>query len=66
MMKENTNVMYILFYTLIISGIIFGISIFIANNNLYKMFILLIILISNIIFNEYIRKNQNKLFDKIY
>lgn len=66
MMKENTNVMYILFYTLIISGIIFGISKFIANNNLYKMFILLIILISNIIFYEYIRKNQNKLFDKIY
>lgn len=66
MMKENTNVMYILFYTLINVGLFFGISIFIANTDLYKIFILLITIISNIIFDEYLRKNQNRLFDKIY
>ena len=66
MMKQNTNVMYMLFYTLIIAGVIFAISIFITNNSLYKLFTLLICVISDIILNEYIRKNQKKLFNKIY
>lgn len=66
MMKENTNVMYILFYTLINVGLFFGISIFIVNTSLYKIFILLITIISNIILNEYVRKNETELFSKIY
>ncbi len=66
MMKQNTNVMYILFYTLIIAGSIFIFSTFITNNNLYKMFVLLICVITDVILNEYIRKNENKLFNKIY
>lgn len=66
MMKQNTNVMYMLFYTLIIAGVIFAISIFITNNSLYKLFTLLICVIADIILNEYIRKNQKKLFNKIY
>lgn len=66
MMKQNTNVMYILFYTLIIAGVIFIASTFIVNTNIYIMFILFICIIVNIILNEYIRKNQNKLFEKVY
>lgn len=66
MMKQNTNVMYVLFYTLIVSGIIFSISLFIKINNLYALFILISLCIVNIIINEYIRKNQSELFDKIY
>lgn len=66
MMKQNTNVMYMLFYTLIIAGIIFIISTIIVNPNLYKIVILLICIIVDIVLNEYIRKNQNKLFEKIY
>lgn len=66
MMKQNTNVMYILFYTLIVAGAIFAISTFIGNNSLYKLFTLLVCIMIDIILNEYIRKNQNSLFNKIY
>ncbi len=66
MMKQNTNVMYILFYTLVVVGVIFVISTFIVNNSLYKLFILLVCVMIDTILNEYIRKNQNKLFNNIY
>lgn len=66
MMKENTNVMYVLFYTLIVALVIFVVSKLITNINLYLIFMLLALLAINIILNEYIRKNQDKIFSKVY
>ncbi len=66
MMKENTNVMYILFYTLMIAGIVFGISKLLVNNDLYLVFMVILTFLVNVILNEYIAKNQNKLFSKVY
>lgn len=66
MMKQNTNVMYILFYTLLIVGLVFGLSRIILNNNIFVIFIFLVVCIVNIILNEYVRKKENELFSKIY
>lgn len=65
MMKENTNVMYILFYTLAVSGILFALN-FLIPYKVYSIFIAGILIIIYILLNEYIRNNQEKLFSKIY
>lgn len=66
MMKENTNVMYILFYTLIVAGIIFGISKIVASSFSYLLVILFITIVATVFLNKFIEKNQEKIFSKIY
>lgn len=56
MMKQNTNVMYSLFYTLAISGILYIISKILANGMIYVVFILLSLFIIYMVINRNIRK----------
>jgi ABC-2 type transport system permease protein len=66
MMKQNTNVMYELFYTLVLAIIIFGISEIFNNITIFMIAIFIIFLICNIILSNYIKKNNYKIFGKIY
>ncbi len=66
MMKQNTNVMYELFYTLLVIGILWIISVAIKNIGLYLIFVLAISIIINTIINEYIFKKQDKIFRKVF
>ena len=66
MMKQNTNVMYELFYTLIVIGILSIISVIIKNITLYLILILAISIIINTIINEYIYKKQKFIFRKVF
>lgn len=66
MMKQNTNVMYELFYTMLIITIVVGIG-FIINNLLsYFIIISIVIFILNLTMNKYIFDNDTKLFEKVY
>lgn len=66
MMKENTNVMYVLFYTLIVGISIFAISQIITNIMLYLLVVIMIGTVINIFIDRYIRKEQNEIFSKVY
>ena len=66
MMKEHTNVLYVLFYTLIMLGLIVLIGFIMKSVISYLLIILAIYLFSNLIVNNYIRKNKGKIFSKIY
>ena len=65
MMKQNTNVMYELFYTLIIIGILIGLSFLISSFELFLSLILIFSIIINVVINEYVNNNQEKLMRKI-
>lgn len=66
MMKEHTNVMYVLFYTLAMLGVIVSIGFIVKSVIAYLIIILAIYLSANIIVNNYIRKNKEKIFSNIY
>lgn len=66
MMKQNTNIMNVLFYTLSILVILYIISKIISQAHYFLATILGIVLVSYIILTNYITKNQNKIFNKIY
>lgn len=66
MMKQNTNVLYELFYTLIVIGILMIISNFIKNILLYLIFVLILGIIINGIINEYVFKKQDYIFRKVF
>ena len=66
MMKQNTNVMYELFYTMVVVSITIGLGFVINNLALYFTIILTILVIVNIIANKYIIENDVKLFEKLY
>ncbi len=66
MMKQNTNVMYELFYTLAVIGILISFSFLIKNSLIFLSFILGLCIIINVIINEYVHNNQYKLSKKIF
>lgn len=66
MMKEHTNVMYVLFYTLAMLVLLFVISLVIKTTTPYLFTILMIYVVSNIVCNKLIKKNKNRIFSKIY
>lgn len=66
MMKQNTNVMYELFYTLLLGGIILLTGKIINNINLFFTIIFVMFLLLNYFINRYINKNNYKIFSKIY
>lgn len=66
MMKQNTNIINVLFYTLAILVIVVAISQLISSPSIYLAVILIITLIANFTINNYISKNKNKIFKKIY
>lgn len=66
MMKQNTNVMYILFYTLLIVGILLGVSAIINQTEIFLIAITAISIIINISINRYVSQNDRKIFAKLY
>ena len=65
MMKQNTNVMYELFYTFLMMVILIMISFLFRKSIVFLIFALIIAIIVNLYINEYIHNNQNKLMKKI-
>ena len=66
MMKQNTNVMKELFYTLIVVGILMIFSLIISSVNVYLIFVLICSIIIDAVINKYILKNQRRLFEKVF
>lgn len=66
MMKQNTNIMNVLFKTLITLVILYLISKLIKNQFAYLIAILILSFIVNSFINNYISRNKNKIFEKIY
>lgn len=66
MMKQNTNVMYELFYSLLVAGMFYVISLIFSNSNMFLLVVFIVLTIINIVNDIYIKKNINKLFKKVY
>lgn len=66
MMKQNTNVMYELFYSLIVGGVFYLISLITPTSRIFLIVIFLILSIVNIINDIYIKKNIYRLFKKVF
>lgn len=66
MMKQNTNIMNVLFKTLITLVILYLISKLIKNQFAYLIVILILSFIVNSFINNYISRNKNKIFEKVY
>lgn len=66
MMKQNTNVMYILFYTLAIDIVLLLIGNIIKINSIFFTLMIIIGIIVNIIINSYVKGKQSKIFGRLY
>ncbi len=66
MMKQNTNIMNVLFKTLITLVILYLISKLIKNQFAYLIAIVILSFIVNSFINNYISRNKNKIFEIIY
>ena len=66
MMKQNTNVMYELFYSLIVAGIFYAISLIFTESKTFLFVVFIILTLINVGYNIYIKKNIVKLFRKVY
>lgn len=66
MMKQNTNVMYELFYSLIVAGIFYLISLLFVEAKTFLFVVFIILLFINTGYDIYIKKNIVKLFRKVY
>ncbi|MBR1540575.1 MAG: hypothetical protein IJ629_05390 [Clostridia bacterium] len=65
MMKQNTNVMYELFYTFMMMVVLILFSFFVRKAELFLLFILIIGIVINLEINEYIHHHKEKLMRKI-
>lgn len=65
MMKQNTNVMYELFYTFIMMVILIITSFFFRNSIVFLLFLMTIVIIVNVAISEYIHDHKEKLMRKI-
>ena len=66
MMKENVNVMYEFFYA-VIAVILLNVIGLIMNNTIMLMIVVFLILVFiNLVINQYVKKNQIKLYRKIF
>ena len=66
MMKQNTNVMYELFYTLIVGILLFIISKILINKIIFLSILFLCLILVNIIINKFIKNKEYEVFGKIY
>lgn len=66
MMKQNTNVMYELFYSLIVGSIFYLISLFTPTSAIFLMTVFVILSIINISYYVFIKKNIYNLFKKVF
>ena len=66
MMKENVNVMYEFFYAVIVVILLAGMGFMINNITVLMIVIFLILVLINLVINQYVKKNQMKLYRKIF
>lgn len=66
MMKQNTNVMYELFYSLFVAGIFYLISLITPTSGMFLITTFVMLIIINLIYNIYIKKNIYNLFKKVF
>ena len=66
MMKQNTNVMYELFYTLVIAVILFIISKIITNTTIFFSILFILLIMVDMIVNRYLKQNEYSIFGRIY
>ena len=66
MMKQNTNTMYELFYSLFVSGIFYLISLITPTSEIYLIVTFVMLTLVNLIYNVYINKNVYNLFKKVF
>ena len=66
MMKENVNVMYEFLYAVIVIILLVGMVFIIKNVVTFMITIFIILLMINLIINQYVKKNQIKLYKKIF
>lgn len=66
MMKQNTNIMYELFYTFVVAIVFFLISFVIKSAAWYLIVMAAVLYIANLKIDNYIKKNEYSLFGKLY
>ena len=66
MMKQNTNIMYELFYTFVVAIAFFLISLVIKSAAWYLIVMAAVLYIVNLKIDNYIKKNEYSLFGKLY
>ena len=66
MMKENVNVMYEFFYAVVVIILLALTTFVFRNTTVLLIFLLLVLLVLNALINSYVRKNQAKLYKKVY
>ena len=66
MMKENVNVMYEFFYAVVVVILLTGIGFMINNITILMIVLFLILTLINLAINRYVKKNQTKLYRKIF
>ena len=66
MMKQNTNVMYELFYSLFVAGIFYLISLATPTSEIFLIVTFIILVLVNLGYNIYIKKNIYNLFKKVF
>ena len=66
MMKENVNVMYEFFYAVVVVILLTGIGFMINNITVLMIVVFLILALINLAINQYVKKNQIKLYRKIF
>lgn len=66
MMKENMNVMYELFYALFVIVILAVLAVLIRNTAILMIVLIWGLLFINVYINKYVKKNQIKLYKKVY
>ena len=66
MMKENVNVMYEFFYAVVVVILLTVIALIINNIAIFMITIFLTLVCINLAINQYVKKNQMKLYRKIF
>jgi len=66
MMKQNTNIMFELFYTLIFAILLYAFSLITQEAQVFLGIIFVILILINIIYNVYIQKRLYHLFKKVF
>ena len=66
MMKENVNVMYEFFYAVIVIILLVLTIFIIRNTTILLAFLFITLLLINLIINKYVKKNQVKLYRRVY
>ena len=66
MMKQNTNIMYELFYSLVVAGCFYIISLFISTSTMFLISIFVVLSCINIFYKIYVNRNIYRLFKNVY